>query len=60
MQVAHADAPAVPNHHHNSRTSVTEPACAMSTNTEQAERRARQKACSGALADSLQRGGSVG
>ncbi len=40
-----------------SGTSVTEPACAMSTNTEQADRRARQKACSGALADSLQMNG---
>ena len=39
------------------RTSVTAPACAMSTTTEQAERRARQKACSAALADSLQGGG---
>lgn len=34
-------------------TSVTEPACAMSTQTVQVDRSAKQKAYSGALADSL-------
>ena len=40
-------------------TEVTEPACDMSTSTEQVDRSARQKACSGALPASLQAAESV-